>query len=453
MKKVRFLLAALITLALFWALGRPWPVADARIPPAGKFLSPFAGFWVSGRAIDELPGDLTIPGLEGEVQVLWDHRRVPHIFAANDHDAWFAQGWLTARDRLWQMEFQTHVAAGRLAEIVGADALDLDRYHRRIGLPLAAKRAMEAASEHQPSLAALTAYAAGVNAWIDTLSAADLPLEYKILDYEPERWTGLKTALLMKSLALTLSGHTNERVMTLTREILGRDETERLFPVHRPFTEPIVPEETRWEIPAPAFRAPVSSPPDLSGWEFSPAMTDTHREEAEHATGSNHWAVDGSRTANGRPILASDPHLPLTLPSIWYEIQITTPEYSAYGISLPGAPGVIIGFNRNIAWGETNGEDDALDQYLLKFRNDDHEDYFHEGVLEAGNLDERGVSGPGRENGTGEDCLDPSRPGAVSPGRGTVRIPPGPRRRHALDRPRWFQRGPDVPGVEPGQGL
>ena len=186
MKRVRFLLTAVIVLALFWALGRPLPVAGARIPPAGKFLSPFAGFWVSGQGLDRLPVDLALPGLTGEVDVLWDDRRVPHIFAANDHDAWFMQGWLTARDRLWQMEFQTHVAAGRLAEIIGEGGLDLDRYHRRIGLPLAAERALAATEEDPASLEALTAYAAGVNAWIQSLSPADLPLEYKILDYRPE---------------------------------------------------------------------------------------------------------------------------------------------------------------------------------------------------------------------------------------------------------------------------
>jgi penicillin amidase len=378
MKRLRFLLTAVIVLALFWAMGRPWPVAGARIPPAGKFLSPFSGFWVSGQGLDELPGDQVVPGLEGEVTVLWDERRVPHLFADNDHDAWFMQGWLTARDRLWQMEFQTHVAAGRLAEIVGPEALDLDRYHRRIGLPLAAKNALEATSEHPASLAAVTAYAAGVNAWIESLSPAGLPLEYKILDYAPERWTPIKTPLLMKSMALTLSGNNAERAMTLTREILGRRATDRLFPVHRPFTEPIVPKETRWAVPTLVQRVPPGQLPELSDWEFTPAE-EADREETEHATGSNHWAVDGSRTADGRPILAGDPHLTLSLPSIWYELQITTPEYSAYGVSLPGAPGILIGFNRHIAWSETNGESDALDQYLLKFRNGDMEHYFHDG--------------------------------------------------------------------------
>ncbi len=378
MKRVRFVFTAVIVLALFWALGRPWPVAGARIPPAGKFLSPFAGFWVSGRALDELPGDLTLSGLDGEVAVLWDDRRVPHIFAGNDYDAWFMQGWLTARDRLWQMEFQTDVAAGRLAEIIGSDGLDLDRYHRRIGLPLAAKNALEATSEHPASLTAVTAYAAGVNAWINSLSPADLPLEYKILDYSPEPWTPIKTALLMKSMALTLSGNNAERGMTLTREILGRDASNRLFPAHRPFTEPIVPKETPWAIPELVHRVPPDKLPTLTEWEFTPVV-ETEPKETEHATGSNHWAVNGSRTASRKPILAGDPHLPLSLPSIWYEIQITTPEYSAYGVSLPGAPGILIGFNRDIAWSETNGESDALDQYLLKFRNGDFEHYFHDG--------------------------------------------------------------------------
>jgi penicillin amidase len=380
LKKFRFLAAAAITLALFWALGRPWPVSGARIPPAGRFLSPFSGFWVNGTGPDKLPDGRTIKGLKQEVRVLWDDRRVPHVFAENDHDAYFMQGWLTARDRLWQMEFQTHVAAGRLSEIVGEQALDLDRYHRRLGLPPAAERILEAISGDRLSLEAATAFSDGVNAWIEGLSDEEIPLEYKILDYEPERWSPLKTALLMKSVSLTLGGLNDELATTVTREILGRKETDRLFPAHRPFTEPLVPEEIAWEFPKPVLNEPTSGLPELSGWEFSPQATGGNRDNEEHAAGSNSWAVAGSRTAHGGPILASDPHLGLTLPSIWYEIQITTPEYSVYGVSFPGAPGVMIGFNRHIAWGVTAGLSDAMDQYLVKFENADHDRYFHDGT-------------------------------------------------------------------------
>jgi penicillin amidase len=399
MRVFRFVLVFVITIGLFWALGRPWPVGAARIPPPGKFLNPFAGFWSNGSDDTPLSETITLAELTQPVTVRWDDRRIPHIFAANDHDAYFMQGYLTARDRLWQMEFQTLAAAGRLSEIVGDPVLDLDRYHRRLGIATAARNALQATEADHTTLAALQAYTAGINAWIDSLNHSTLPLEYKILDYEPEPWTTLKTPLLLKSMSLTLTGRNAEKAMTITREIFGQEETERLFPSHRPFTDPIIPAGTRWNFTSstggdqpPLANGGVPVGPDLSTWSFfetAPPSGDQESGEQEageenqesdaQVRGSNNWAVAGSKTATGFPILSSDPHLPLSLPSVWYELQMTTPEYSAYGVSMPGSPGILIGFNQHIAWGETNAETDVLDQFLIRFRDDSFKEYFHDG--------------------------------------------------------------------------
>ncbi len=389
MRVFRFLLLAAVSLGLFIVLNRSWPVQGARVPPPGRFLNPYAGFWTNGDGGgggDTSPETVSLPDLLSPVTVRWDDRRVPHIFAENDHDAFFMQGYLTARDRLWQMEFQTLAAAGRLSEVAGEPLLELDRYHRRLGLAEAADRAMEAIGRDPATLEALEAYTDGVNAWIDRLTPATLPLEYKILDYEPEPWTPLKTPLLLKSMSLTLTGRNHEKAMTLTREIFGRETTDRLFPAHRPGTMPIIPSNRLTPFGGKAGdRTPSDHPPDLDGWAFiDPAagnddLAAPSDSPEPPSLGSNNWAVAGSKTASGSPILCSDPHLPLTLPSIWYELQITTPAYSAYGVSMPGAPGILIGFNRHIAWGETNAETDVLDQYLLHFQDDGFDEYFHDG--------------------------------------------------------------------------
>ncbi len=369
MNRLKLLLSTTFTLALF--IGLNFKHGD--VPPLGKLLNPFAGFWQNNASNDEILPTQQLPELQAPVEIVWDDRRVPHVFAQNAHDLYFTQGYLTARDRLWQMEFQTHAAAGRLAEIVGARALEHDRYRRRIGMVYAAENALKAMQDDEESRIVVEAYTAGVNAWIQNLSVKDLPLEYKILDYQPEPWTPIKCALLLKQMAWTLSGYSNDRIMSLTRSALGEELMQKLYPIYPPAQDPIMPTTTQWNFqpnaatkPSAAFRS------SLSG-----ATINVERASTE---GSNNWVVSGSKTASGYPILCNDPHLALTLPSIWYEMQLVSPEVNVYGVTLPGTPAVIIGFNQSIAWGVTNAGSDVLDWFEIKFKDEKRAEYFYNGA-------------------------------------------------------------------------
>ncbi len=369
MNRLKLLLLAAVTLALFYALH----FKHGDLPPLGKLFNPFAGFWQNNAASDEILTDQQLPELQETVEIVWDDRRVPHVFAKNARDLYFAQGYLTARDRLWQMEFQTHAAAGRLAEIVGARALEHDRYRRRIGMVYAAENALKAMQVEEESRLVVEAYTEGVNAWMRGLHAKDLPLEYKILDYEPEPWTPIKCALLLKQMAWTLSGYSADRSMSLTRSALGEELMQRLYPQYPPGQDPIIPTATPWSFQPSVARKP--------GQEFHSTLSGaTINMERASNEGSNNWAVAGSKTANGYPLLCNDPHLALTLPSIWYEMQLVAPEVNVYGVTLPGTPGVIIGFNQQIAWGVTNAGSDVLDWFEIKFKDENQAEYFYDGA-------------------------------------------------------------------------
>ena len=163
-----------------------------QLPPLGKFLDPFHGFWQNAETSGEGANEtLQFTALKAPVTILYDDRQIPHIFAESDHDLYFTQGYVTAKDRLWQMEFQTHAAAGRLSEIVGKRALEYDRFQRRIGMMTSAEDAFGEMKKDPVIHDVVLAYTAGVNAFIDTLDPEDYPLEYKILDYTPEAWTPL----------------------------------------------------------------------------------------------------------------------------------------------------------------------------------------------------------------------------------------------------------------------
>ena len=342
------------------------------VPPVGKFLDPFHGFWqnVELKRLEKVY-QLDFDVLQAPVTVLIDDRLVSHIFAENDHDLYFAQGYVTAKDRLWQMEFQTHVVAGRLSEIIGQRTVEYDRFQRRIGMTYAAKNMLETVMRNPLSREIVSAYTAGVNAYIDSLSPKGYPIEYKIFDYTPEPWTPLKCMLLAKSMTWMLAGSGTDLKMTNTLAKFGIDTVEDLFPRYPQNPDPVIPKNTPWDFdPLPVGKPQKEAYPD--------AMNQALPFEPNPANGSNNWAVSGTKTVSGYPILANDPHLDLNLPSIWYEIQLFSPSVNVYGVTIPGAPSVLIGFNQKIAWGMTSGGDDVTDWYQIKFRDDTLNEYFHD---------------------------------------------------------------------------
>lgn len=366
MKYFGFLLVFLISLVLAVGLS----VNLGQIPPLGYLLDPSHGFWQNSYSEDDLAQqEIMLVGLEAPVEVIYDEALIPHLFAENQRDLMKAQGYITAKHRLWQMEFQTRAAAGRVAEVVGPVALDFDRMQRRKGLGYGAEMGLQYLKENEPeALSLIEAYADGVNQYINQLSLAALPVEYKLLDYRPEAWTPYKTLLLLKYMADMLVGDKDLEYTNL-RYLLGETQVNKLFPEMPEDNDPVIQMDQVWDF----IPLKVQKPEGLVYPDFS--ILAEPLPSPEEGVGSNNWAVSGSKTKNGHPILANDPHLGLNLPSLWYAMQLSSPEYSVKGATLPGALGVISGFNQNIAWGVTNATRDVRDWYAIQFKDSKRLEY------------------------------------------------------------------------------
>ncbi|MBO9633764.1 MAG: penicillin acylase family protein [Chitinophagaceae bacterium] len=377
MRLVPLLVSGVITIGLIVALNRPW----GSVPPLGSFLSPQHGFWQNAEPADQsFSLDLNFADIKEKVDVYLDDRMVPHVFAQNDHDLYFVQGYLHAKFRLWQMEFQTHAAAGRLSEIlgVGPDSaiLNNDRNMRRLGMVFGAKHSLEVMEKDPVTKEVLDAYTAGVNTFVENCTQSELPLEYRLLDYTPEKWTNLKTALFLKYMSYDLSGDENDIEYTNAKSVFPKSVFDKLYPEQPQSVDPIVPKGT--SFPQPLVRAitPINADSAYFGWKQPAPVHPVSKPDKDN--GSNNWAVNGSKTASHSPILCSDPHLGLNLPSLWFEMQLHTPQGNAYGVSFPGSPAIIIGFTDQIAWGVTNSSRDVKDYYTVKFKDASKQEYWYD---------------------------------------------------------------------------
>lgn len=368
----RFFIFGILLTATLYGLARPW----GPLPPLGNLLSTFHGIWRRAPSPFESRDSrkLVLNGLKGRVEIFVDRDQIKHIFAENDEDLYFAQGFVIASDRLWQMEFLTRIAAGRLSEIFGPRTLPLDEFFVKTGIPEAAKFSAELMLKDELSALALKAYAAGVNAYIRTLDPKRLPFEFRLLGHEPEEWTPYKTALLGKFMSFYLSGMSRDLQLTRSRWLLHRIEFDDLFPLISPTTETVIPQKTAWSFDGPRLNPPAR--------EFKPDLQALPSQEVIQpmpGLGSNNWAISGRRSTTGYPILSNDVHLGLQLPSLWYQIQLSSPSHNTMGVSLVGVPGIMLGFNQNVAWGTTNGYTDILDWYQLRFRDERRSEYLFQG--------------------------------------------------------------------------
>ena len=370
-----FLVFATLSIALVVALDRPL----GKIPPLGKFLSPQYGFWQNAEPIGmDYGGTLQLKGLKGDATVYFDDRLVPHVFAENEEDLYFIQGYLHARFRLFQIDLQTRAAAGRASELAGSKAINFDREQRRLGMVFAAENALKEMEEDPLSKSIFDAYTAGVNSFIDQLTESALPIEYKLMQVTPERWTNLKSALLLKMMAKMLSAGTeNDLANTNAKSIFMPEELSRLYPQVPDSLLPIVPHGTIYPKPAVIPVKPANADSLYLNNKQTVAVQSIDRPDP--GNGSNNWVVAGSKTKSGAPILANDPHLELSLPSIWFEIQLKSSTSNSYGVSLPGCPFVVIGFNDSIAWGVTNSQRDVKDYYEIKFKDVSKKEYWFAG--------------------------------------------------------------------------
>ncbi len=316
-----------------------------------------AVWWVR-RPWPQVEGTVAAAGLTAPVEVIRDRWGIPHLYAQNEPDLFFAQGYVHAQDRLWQMQFNRTVANGQLGELLGAPLVDADRFLRTVGLRRAAERDWEVLGEGARVL--LEAYAAGVNHFLET-HRGRLPIEFTVLGVDPEPWTPVDSLAWGKLMALNLSfNHPHEILRTRLAAALGEDAVGELMPPY-PSTAPVIveapgrPDTAARSVPATKVVAGRASGATVLATLLGPPGL---------AWGSNSWVVAGSRTRSGRPLFANDTHLGLGMPSAWYENGLHGGRFDTVGFSFAGLPFVVVGQNQRLAWGITNMCADVQDFFV-----------------------------------------------------------------------------------------
>src|SRR5713101_7258257 len=364
-RRIGRVLASLLIVTLFAALGGlAWLYSMAR------------------SVLPQLDGTAKISGLSARVTVSREGHGVPTIDAASFEDLFFAQGYVTAQDRLWQMDVMRRFAAGEISEILGADFLKHDREQRILGLRVAAQKAVEVSSAQ--TRAHFEAYARGVNAYIES-HRDRLPIEFRILRYSPRPWAQEDSALIAAQMVKDLNhypyGDALDREKILAK--LGPELTADLYVNSswhdRPptVTRPSLDQNTGSEDDEQDKRSPVSSSVaqltatpafrDLVGAGLARALEPDSHADARLVVGSNNWVVSGAHTLSGKPLLSNDMHLGHQMPNLWYEAHLKSGNLDVAGLTLPGMPYVIVGHNRRIAWGFTNVGPTVTDAFIENF--------------------------------------------------------------------------------------
>ncbi len=356
-----------------------------------------AAIIVIRRSYPQTNGTIQVAGLDDKVEVYRDAYGVPHIYAQNESDLFFAQGYVHAQDRFWQMEFWRHQSQGRLSEMLGEQTLGIDKFLRNVGFNRAAQNHLSYYQQNEPHfIALLEDYSRGVNAYIEENRGA-LAANITILGlvkgkWEIEPWTPLDTVAWGVAMAWDLKGSGNmesEQERAVLVQMLGEQLTSELLPFY-PFDKrpAIVTSDEMASLPmnqTAAAQADLVSEEALqldyqqlaasfigeipaNGLSFGTGTT----------VGSNSWVVSGDYSETGEPLLANDPHLSEQMPSIWYEIGLHAPGWNVTGFSFAGAPGVVIGHNDRIAWGFTNVGPDVQDLFIEKLNPDNPLQYLFE---------------------------------------------------------------------------
>ncbi len=351
------------------------------------------------KAYPQIEGEIDMPGLIKPVEIIRDEWGIPHIYAQNHHDLFFAQGVVHAQDRFWQMDMWRHQGAGRLSELLGSSTVETDKFLRTLGWERVAKSELSNLDEEERSI--LEAYAEGVNAYLAPRSGIELGLEYAILpllnrSYQPDPWTPLNSLTWAKAMAWDLRGNLSTEIdRALLLKSMDMEEVDALYPPYPDDHPVILKPGATWEnlTPPPSGRA--DNPVNRIPWQsISPFLEKTKRTltQLDHLNGmgsegigSNSWAISGEHTDTGKPYLANDPHLGQQTPSIWYEVGLHCQPKGAecqldiVGFSFAGVPGIIIGHNDHIAWGFTNVGPDVMDLYIEKINPDNPDQYRFQG--------------------------------------------------------------------------
>lgn len=318
------------------------------------------------RPLAKTKGKLHLQGLHEPVEVLTDQYGVPHIYAHNEDDLFFAQGYMHAQERLWQMEVNRRVGSGRLAEIFGPVALETDRFCRRLGIHRSSVEEEKRLSLH--SRRVLEAYALGINTFIQN-NAHRFPVEFTLLGFKPTHWSPADTIQWSKMMGWNLGG--NWETELIRARIVAKVGPERAAQLEAGYDTQhplIIPSGVAYQGVNLGLLEQYEQLKNLSGFGM--------------LGGSNNWVVDGTMTATGAPILCNDPHLGQAAPSIWYECHLVAGDINVIGASFPGAPGIVIGHNAHIAWGVTNAVSDVQDLYIEKFHPHNPHQYEFQGQWE-----------------------------------------------------------------------
>lgn len=336
--------------------------------------------WSTRRPFPAVAGEIDIPGLDGDVEVVRDANGIPHIYASTTHDLFVAQGYVHAQDRFWQMDTWRHIGAGRLAEMFGEDQVETDAFLRTMGWMGLADRQQAAATPDGRD--ALSGYAEGVNAYLADRSPAELGFEYTVLEllnhsYTPEPWTAVDSLVWGKVMAWDLRGNIDSEIArTLLLDDFTPEEVALLYPPY-PEEHPVIVGNAQPRVSGSSLNPPpVDSLQTIGATLQSIARVDAVTGGGGIGIGSNSWVIGPERSATGAAILANDPHLGIRMPSIWYQVSLhCVPKTDACpldvtGFSFAGMPGVVIGHNDRVAWGLTNLGPDVMDLYVERINPD-----------------------------------------------------------------------------------
>jgi penicillin amidase len=347
LRKLLYVLGALVALLLIVVLG---------------------GRWWLGRSQPNPSRGAALAGLSAPVEVWRDSLAVPHVWARNEEDLFRAMGYVHAQDRLFQMEMFRRAADGRLAEILGKDVLDTDRFLRTVGMGRAAAENEARLAPEQRRM--LQAYADGVNAWIRA-HPGPLPPEFVTLGFRPEPWTVRNSLSIAKIMAWDLADWNLGLDLQRAVDAVGADRARDVFPFYPDSGVTILGADAQWQgpraAPAPAPGTVPPPTPRVSGHvplPHAPKLALELLEAASASHASNSWVIGGSRTKSGKPILANDMHLSLRAPSIWYLAALHGGAFDVAGMTLPGVPVVVAGHSERVAWGYTNAMVDDVDFFV-----------------------------------------------------------------------------------------
>jgi penicillin amidase len=329
----------------------------------------------------EAPQTIQIKGIKDRVTIRRDERGIPYVEAQNDEDLYFGQGYATAADRLWQMDLFRRTARGELAEVLGAGpnnaALDQDKLHRTYGFSQAVETELANASPR--SRAGLEAYARGVNAYAASLDPKSMPPEFQILQYSFRPWTAADSLVVVKIFFEALSDTWRLDLMRQALSVLPAEKRAELLPEISPIDVLVVGKDTQSRAKTARTKPEPISPATLANLAYNQSIAaaalDRIGFHTDALAASNNWVVSGKRTVSAKPLLANDPHLRPTAPSIWHLVHLSVSGVRVAGVATAGIPGVIIGHNDRIAWGFTNVGPDVQDLYVEKFNPENPKQY------------------------------------------------------------------------------